>query len=82
MVVLDSGMRVVEAVEVNYTDRLAKQRGEWEPWIGFCRENGLRDLTVTTRTVDQRTEAGGIAIHFEPAAVHAYRLGETTFSQA
>jgi hypothetical protein len=75
MVVLDSGLRVVEAVEVKYTDRIARQRGEWEPWIRFCRENGLKDLTVTTRSVDHRTEAGGIAIHFEPTAVHAYRLG-------
>lgn len=75
MVVLDGGLRVVEAVEIKYTDRVVKQRGEWEPWIRFCRENGLRDLTVTTRTVEKRDEAGGVSIHFEPTAVHAYRLG-------
>lgn len=75
MVVLDPGLRVTEAVEVKYTDRVTKQRREWEPWINFCKENGLSELTVTTRTVDEKTQAGGIAIHFEPTAVHAYRLG-------
>jgi uncharacterized protein len=75
MVVLDPGLRVTEAVEVKYTDRVTKQRGEWEPWIEFCRENGLRELTVTTRTVDEKIHAGGIGIHFVPSAIHAYRLG-------
>lgn len=79
MVVLDSGLRVVEAVEVKYTDRVVKQSGTWEPWIRFCRENGLRDLTVTTRTVEKKIESGGVSIHFEPSAVHAYRLGEAIF---
>ena len=46
MVVLDPGLRVTEAVEVKYTDRVTKQRREWEPWINFCKENGLSELTV------------------------------------
>jgi predicted AAA+ superfamily ATPase len=75
LVALDSGLRVREAVEVKYTDRIVKQRGDWEPWIRFCRDNGLADLTVTTRTVESVTETGGVRIRFEPSAVHAYRLG-------
>ena len=75
LVVLDPGLRVVEAVEVKFTDRVVKQSGEWEPWIRFCRENGLAELTVTTRTAENIVTSGGVRIHFEPSAVHAYRLG-------
>lgn len=75
LIELDPAQRVREAVEIKYTDRVAKQPGSWEPWIQFCRENRLDSLTITTRTHEGTAEAGGVKIHFEPSAIHAYRLG-------
>lgn len=75
LVELDPALRAREAVEIKYSDRVAKQAGSWEPWIRFCRENRLNSLTITTRTYEGMTEAGGVKIHFEPSSIHAYRLG-------
>lgn len=75
LVELDPAQRAREAVEIKYSDRVVKQTGSWEPWIRFCRENRLNTLTITTRTHEGMTEAGGVRIHFEPSSIHAYRLG-------
>jgi len=75
LVELDPALRAREAVEIKYTDRVAKQPGTWEPWIQFCRQNRLDSLTVTTRTYEGTAETAGVKIHFEPSAIHAYRLG-------
>lgn len=75
LVELDPGLRVRETVEIKFTDRVVRQTGSWEPWIRFCRENRLDSLTITTRTHEGNAEAGGVKIHFEPSAIHAYRLG-------
>jgi predicted AAA+ superfamily ATPase len=75
LVELDPALRAKEAVEIKYTDRVVKQPGSWEPWIQFCRENRLDSLTITTRTHEGTAEAGDVKIHFEPSAIHAYRLG-------
>jgi predicted AAA+ superfamily ATPase len=75
LIELDPALRPREAVEIKFTDRVAKQPGSWGPWIHFCRGNRLDTLTITTRTHDGTADAGGIRIRFEPAAIHAYRLG-------
>ncbi len=75
LVELDPALRAREAVEIKYIDHVVKQPGTWEPWVHFCRENRLESLTITTRTHEGTAEAGGVEIHFEPSAIHAYRPG-------
>ena len=76
LVDLDPALRAREAVEIKYTDRVVKQPRNWEPWLRFCRENQLDALTITTRTHEGIAAADGVKIHFEPSAIHAYRLGK------
>lgn len=78
LVALTGGVVAEEAVEIKYTDRTAQRPASWAPWLGFCRENGLRQLTITTRTREGRESRDGIEVILEPAAIHAYALGAAT----
>lgn len=80
LVELDPATRPLQAIEVKFTDRVVHQPGTWKPWITFCKKNGLQELTVTTRSLESSTLADGVLIHFEPSALHAYRMGASTFN--
>ena len=78
---MDAGMQLTHATEVKFTDRVVKQKSSWQPWIGFCEKNGLDNLTVTTKTVQESVSVGRVKIHFEPTAVYLYRVGEISYGK-
>jgi len=75
LVITDGLLSAKSAVEVKYTDRIVKQRDQWRGYLEFCHINGLRELTITTRTVEKVLEHDGVRITFIPTALHAYRTG-------
>lgn len=64
--------------EVKFTDRVVKQPKNWASWLDFCNKNGLDELTITTKTVQERQTLVRVMIHFEPTALYMYQLGEIT----
>jgi predicted AAA+ superfamily ATPase len=72
---MNGGMQLTHATEVKFTDRITKQPKSWEPWLDFCNKNSLDELTVTTRTVQEKKTVGRVKIHFEPTALYMYKLG-------
>lgn len=75
-----TNLRPLWAVEIKWSDRYVKKPGELKSLLKFCRENGLKEAVVTTRTVHQVMEYNGIALNFIPAAAYAYGIGSRTLN--
>lgn len=80
LVLTDGVLSPDSAVEIKYTDRIAKQRDKWRGYLDFCQTNGLRELTITTRAEERTVDYEGVKITFTPTAVHAYATGMEDFS--
>ena len=76
-VMLDPLMQPEWVTEVKWSDRPFKSPKMLSSQVGFCRKNGVRQMTVTTKTKTGHAELDGVDIQFIPAALHAYQLGRT-----
>jgi predicted AAA+ superfamily ATPase len=74
MVQLGPDQRVERAVEVKWSDRVVRAPEELRELLQFCRENRLREVTVTTRTVRTSRDEDGVRVHFIPAALYCLQL--------
>jgi uncharacterized protein len=76
LVRMNRGMQLTHATEIKFSDRVVKQTKSWSPWIDFCDKNGLDDLTITTKTIQEKKAVGRVTIHFQPTALYMYEQGE------
>lgn len=78
IVSLRPDQRVEWAVEVKWSDRLARQpEAAMKEVLAFCRNNNVRELTVTTRTLTLNKAIENVEIYFWPAALYAYAAGHS-----
>lgn len=68
LVRLGPGQRIEQAIEVKWSDRLLARPEELGEALGFCRQNDVAALTVTTRTATAERELNGVKVRFVPAA--------------
>ena len=45
--------------------------------LAFCRNNNMKELTVTTRTLILNRTIENVEVHFWPAALYAYAAGHS-----
>ncbi len=62
-------------VEVKWTDHFCDNPDELKSLISFCKENGLKRPTVTSKTKRAQREVDSIHIEFVPASVYCYTVG-------
>lgn len=75
LVRLHPDLRVAEAVEIKWSDRVVGHPEDLRALLRFCRENSLGSAIVTTRTVRTKKTLGDTEIHFVPASSYAYFVG-------
>ena len=75
LVTLKAGLVPETATEIKFTDRLAQRPKNWQPLLHFCRANKLKELTITTRTIEDSREVDGIKVILVPTAIQAYQTG-------
>lgn len=63
------------AVEVKWSDLYIQHPDKLREIIGFCTENNMRDLLVTTRTLQGSKTVGGCRIEFMPTSLYCYTVG-------
>lgn len=63
------------AVEVKWSDRYPDEPYSLKSLLSFCRENKLRNVTVTTRRTSTFRTVDGITIEFLPASLYCYVVG-------
>ncbi len=63
------------AVEVKWSDRFFQRPELLREAIGFCVQNEIASLVVTTRTQNQRTMRQGIELEFVPASLYCLLVG-------
>jgi len=81
MLRMNTGMQIQEVVEVKFTDRVARQRKSWKPWLEVCYKNNVRELTITTQTDEDVIQVDGITVNLVPAAVYIYQQGAEEMKQ-
>lgn len=72
---LGARRKVFWAVEVKWSDRFCDRPNELTSLLSFCRENGLRQVLVTSKTKALSREAEGIQIEFRPASLYCFAVG-------
>ncbi len=72
---LDEKHRPSWAVEVKWSDRYVDKPAELRSLLQFCETNKLKQVTVTSRTVDSIRVVNGITLEFIPAATYCYTVG-------
>ena len=76
LVGLDPRLRPSWVVEVKWSDRAAEHPEELRGVLGFVRDNGLRNLTVTTRSVAGGREFEGVRTVLMPTSLYCYIVSE------
>lgn len=66
------GQEVSTAEEVKWSDRSYNRLEELDALIEFCRQNGLDQGHVLTRTISGRKQAGNVSLIFVPVAAATY----------
>ena len=66
MVRLNAAQVPVWAVEVKWSDRYPSRPEELGSLVAFCRENGLTQAWVTSRTIRSTGTEGGVSLNFIP----------------
>jgi len=67
--------KLVWAVEVKWSDRYCEKLNELSGLIGFCRQNHLKNVLVTSRSKTMNCQEQNINIEFLPASVYCYSVG-------
>jgi predicted AAA+ superfamily ATPase len=67
--------KVIWAVEVKWSDRYCDRLEELKGLIGFCKTNGLKSVTVTSKTKTLVCTKDGLEISFIPASIYCYTVG-------
>lgn len=62
-------------VEVKWSDRYVNQPGELTALLEFCDDHGLDRARVTTRSLSQTLQRGGVRLEFVPASLYCYTVG-------
>lgn len=75
MVELSSKLRPIDAIEVKWSDRPARNVGELANLFAFCKANGLKRALITTRSAVAEHQRDGIVVRCLPAALVCYHLG-------
>jgi len=77
LVVLDRhSQRVIDAIEVKWSDRAAKNPGkELASFLAFCRKNELKDGGVSTFSLFGTEDTDDLIIDFNPIAYHCWWIG-------
>ena len=75
VVALDPRQRPDWACEVKWSDRYGDRPRELEALITFCREHGLGDAIITTRTTSNAETIEGVRLRFVPASAYCYTVG-------
>jgi predicted AAA+ superfamily ATPase len=69
--------KVRGACEVKWSDRFAEAPRELDGLLAFCRIHSLPEAIVTTRTVTRQVVLDGVKLHFIPASLHCYTVGQS-----
>jgi hypothetical protein len=72
---LSNRQKVLWAVEVKWSDRIADSDRELQNVISFCKANHLEYALMTTRTFQSTRAVDGIQVEFVPASLYCYTLG-------
>ncbi len=68
------------AVEVKWSDRYVRRQELLREAIGFCAQNTIPSLIVTTRTKTQRGSRQGVRLDFVPASLYCLAVGHNLIS--
>ncbi len=66
------------ALEIKWSNASYDNPGDLKSLIHFCGKNRLDSAMVTTIDKEGQKKVGDITIHFVPAAVYAYQVGNNT----
>ena len=75
MVYLGARLDAQWAIEVKWSDAYLERPEKLKEQVAFCKRNGLKQLTVTSRNILAGTELDEVEIEFVPAALYCYALG-------
>jgi len=75
LVGVDALQRLSWAVEVKWSDRPVDRPEDLMALVRLASEHGLREVTVTTRTVTATRDISGVRVRFVPAAQYCLALG-------
>lgn len=68
------------AVEVKWSDKPFDNPSTLKSVIGFCHQNGLAEVVVTTKTRSGRKTVAGVEMTFVPSAIYCYAVGRDIIS--
>lgn len=77
----DKKMKPQWALEIKWSNRFYEEPSELKPLLQFCENNRLKSALVTTIDVAGVREQRGITLHYVPASVYAYVVGNNTLEQ-
>ncbi len=75
MVSVGGDQRIGWAAEVKWSDRAAERPEELAALLTFCRETGLREAVITSRSFSGRQAHRGVVVRFVPAAQYCAAVG-------
>lgn len=75
LVCVDSKNKIVAALEIKWSDRFANNEEKPKSLISFCKDTGLKEAMMTSKTVYAETEYGGLKIQHFPTSVLCFVIG-------
>ncbi|HEY6944493.1 MAG TPA: ATP-binding protein [Candidatus Acidoferrum sp.] len=75
IVSLRADQKVAWAVEVKWSDRYCEKLDELGGLISFCRDNGLKNVLITSKSRNLSCEVDGLKLEFVPASIYCYTVG-------
>jgi len=76
----DKKLKPVWAVEIKWSNRFFEKPNELTSLISFCKKNNLSSALITSIDKEGKHIVEGINLHFMPASIYAYVVGNNTLS--
>lgn len=73
-------LKPIWAVEIKWTNRYYEKPNELTSLISFCKKNNLNSALVTSIDKEGKHLTDGINLHFIPASIYAYIVGNNTIN--
>ena len=69
------------ALEIKWSNRFYDEPGKLKSLIQFCQNNKLTSALVTTIDIEGTREQKDITLHYVPASIYAYVVGNNTLEK-
>jgi uncharacterized protein len=77
----DKKLKPQWALEIKWSNRFFEEPGELKSLLQFCETNKLNSALITTIDIEGQREQRGIQLHYVPASIYAYVVGNNTSEQ-